>query len=295
MRSSSEIEIGLDHLQDVVEVMRHATGQLADGLHLLSLAQCRLVAQFLRDVDAPYDRAAVRHVAARDLILLPIMGDPRRQRSADGALLELERRQQRSHGRPLTRQQPIARRQWLFRRIPSGQPDERPVPRHDDPLGIEHEDRVLQCLQGRLQELRSCRELALRIFQPTGAAHDDVHAGNEADEGAAEDQQAGGIRLLLLGAQHAEPSCELQLLAFDERLGDLADVVGGGAPRALVEGGFAAIELEGHDGRIELIELVTCRDPEFGDLPAGIGVAGGGGLELADEGVDAQSCPLVGL
>jgi len=273
---SHEIEIGLDHLQDVVEVMRHATGQLADGLHLLSLAQCRLVAQFLRDVDAPYDRAAVRHVAARDLILLPIMGDPRRQRSADGALLELERRQQRSHGRPLTRQQPIARRQWLFRRIPSGQPDERPVPRHDDPLGIEHEDRVLQCLQGRLQELRSCRELALRIFQPTGAAHDDVHAGNEADEGAAEDQQAGGIRLLLLGAQHAEPSCELQLLAFDERLGDLADVVGGGAP-------------------IELIELVTCRDPEFGDLPAGIGVAGGGGLELADEGVDAQSCPLVGL
>jgi hypothetical protein len=52
-----------------------------------------------------------------------------------------------------------------------------------------------------LQELRTRGKLPLRILQPTGAAHDDVHAGNQADKGATENQQAGDISLLLLRTQ----------------------------------------------------------------------------------------------
>ena len=33
-----QVEIGADDLQQVVEVMRHAAGQMADGFHLLRLA-----------------------------------------------------------------------------------------------------------------------------------------------------------------------------------------------------------------------------------------------------------------
>ena len=129
----------------------------------------------------------------------------------------------------------------MLRRVPAGKPDERFVPGHDDTLGIEHENRVLQRLQRRLKQMRARRQLALGIFQPTGAAHDDVHAGDEADKGATENQQTGDVGLLLLGAQRGQPTRELQLLAFDERLGDLPDVIGGGAPRALIERRVAAV------------------------------------------------------
>ena len=37
-----QLKVAADDLQDVVEVVRHAAGQLADGLHLLRLAQLRL-------------------------------------------------------------------------------------------------------------------------------------------------------------------------------------------------------------------------------------------------------------
>ena len=96
-----EVEIGLDDLQDVVEIVRHAAGQLADRFHLLALPERRLVAQLFGDVDAPYDRATVGHVAARDLVLLPVVRNPRRQQAADRGLAELQGRQQGPHGRPL--------------------------------------------------------------------------------------------------------------------------------------------------------------------------------------------------
>jgi len=34
-----QIEIAADHLQQIVEIMRHAAGQLTDGLHLLGLGE----------------------------------------------------------------------------------------------------------------------------------------------------------------------------------------------------------------------------------------------------------------
>ena len=43
------------------------------------------------------------------------------------------------------------------------------------------------------------------------------------------DARSGKVRLLLLGAQRAEPPREQQPLAFDEGAGDLSDTVAGGA------------------------------------------------------------------
>src|SRR5260370_35225393 len=116
--------------------------------------------------------------------------------------------------------------------------------------------------------MRACRKLTLGVFQPAGAAYDDVHAGDEADKGAAEYEQAGDVGLLLLGAQRGQPTRELQLLAFDERFGDLPDVIGGGASRALIERRDAAVELEGHDRRIQLVSLLARGDAHCGALAA---------------------------
>ena len=40
--ATEQLQVAADDLQDVVEVVRHAAGELADGLHLLRLAQLRL-------------------------------------------------------------------------------------------------------------------------------------------------------------------------------------------------------------------------------------------------------------
>src|SRR5208282_5210462 len=45
-----QIAIAQDDAQDVVEIMRHAAGQLADRLHLLRLAELRLELHFARHV-----------------------------------------------------------------------------------------------------------------------------------------------------------------------------------------------------------------------------------------------------
>ena len=42
-----QLQVAADHLQQVVEVMRNAAGQVADGLHLLAVAQHLLHAQQL--------------------------------------------------------------------------------------------------------------------------------------------------------------------------------------------------------------------------------------------------------
>ncbi len=73
-----QVEVGLDDLQDVVEVVRHAAGELADRLHLLALPKRRVVAQLLGHVDAAHHGAAARHLAARDLVVAALVGDARR-------------------------------------------------------------------------------------------------------------------------------------------------------------------------------------------------------------------------
>ena len=42
LRGQLQAEVPLDNRQDVVEIVRHAGGELADGLHLLRLAQLLL-------------------------------------------------------------------------------------------------------------------------------------------------------------------------------------------------------------------------------------------------------------
>ena len=56
-----QLERAHDAGQQIVEVVRDAAGQLADRLHLLALAQRRLVTQLLGHVDGAHHRAAAGH------------------------------------------------------------------------------------------------------------------------------------------------------------------------------------------------------------------------------------------
>ena len=150
-RTLHQVEVRLDDLQDVVEVVRHAAGELAGRLHLLALPQRRLVAQLLGDVDAANDRAAARHLAARDLVVAAVIRDAHRQRAAGCLDAELQRLEQRAHRRQAVREQLIARQRRLLRRIPARKADERLVPGDDLAVGVDHEDRVLKAFQRRLQ------------------------------------------------------------------------------------------------------------------------------------------------
>ena len=182
--------------------------------------------------------------------------------------------------------------------IPARQAHEGLVPRHDLAVGVDHEDRVLQALERGLQQVRAVGQRALRVLQVPGAADDDVHADEQAQEGAGQQQQTGDVGLLLLGAQQGQPAGQQQPLPLDERFGDLADLVAGGLARSgalLRQGVVAAVELVGADGAVDLLELLGGRRAELAHLPRRVGIAGGRGLELAQPGLDAQARPLVRL
>src|SRR6185437_639081 len=68
------LDVGQDHHQDVVEIVRHAAGQLADRLHLLRLAQLLLTRLDLGDVAADEEVLAVG--------LRPHAGPDQRHRAA---------------------------------------------------------------------------------------------------------------------------------------------------------------------------------------------------------------------
>ena len=146
--------------------------------------------------------------------------------------------------------------------------------------------------------MRAVSQRALRILQVPGAADDDVHADEQAQEGAGQQQKTGDVGLLLLGAQQGEPAGQQQSLPLDERFGDLADLVAGDLARSgalLRQRVVAAVELVGDDGAVDLVELLGGRRAELAHLPRRVGIAGGRGLELAQTGLDAQARPLVGL
>ena len=57
---SDQLQVAADHSQQIVEIMRHAAGELADDLHLLGLAQLLLALLHLGDVGIDRDGAAAR-------------------------------------------------------------------------------------------------------------------------------------------------------------------------------------------------------------------------------------------
>ena len=297
-RALHQVEVRLDDLEDVVEVVRHAAGELAGRLHLLALPQRHLVAQLLGDIDEANDRAAARHLAARNLVVATVIRGAHRQRAAGRLDAELQRFEQRAHRRQAIRQQLIARQRRLLGGIPARKADERLVPGDDLAVGIDHEDRVLQAFQRRLQQPRPITQLALRVFQAAGAANDDVHADDEAQERAGHDQQAGDVGLILLRAQHGQPARQQEPLPLDEGVGDLPELIAGRAARSGALQGqrrVAAVELIGRDRAVELVQLLVGGGAEFPDLLHRVGIAGGRRLELAQLGLDAQARALVGL
>ena len=65
-----QVDIADDHAQHVVEIMRHAAGQIADGLHLLRLVELRLQL-------GPLDLLAVlRGEVAQDAGKMPVSAGP---------------------------------------------------------------------------------------------------------------------------------------------------------------------------------------------------------------------------
>ena len=89
----------MDDLEDVVEVVRHAACELASRFHLLALAQRRLVAQLLGDVDTSHHRSAARHLAARDFIVAAVVTGARRHQPVGRLGVEFQRLEQRTRGR----------------------------------------------------------------------------------------------------------------------------------------------------------------------------------------------------
>ena len=163
-----EVEVRLDDLKDVVEVVRHAAGELAGRLHLLALPQRHLVAQLLGDVDAANDRTATRHLAARDLVVATVIRARAPSASRPERLdAELQRLEQRAHRRQALGEQLIARQRRRAWRDPS--PRERTNGSFQAttlPLGVDHEDRVLKAFKRRLQQPR--RDRPVRAARPPG-------------------------------------------------------------------------------------------------------------------------------
>jgi hypothetical protein len=129
------------------------------------LAQGRLVAQLLGDVDAAHHRSAARHLAARDLVVAAIVARARRHQAVGRLGAKLQRLEQRAHRGGAVGQKVVARQRRVLAGIPSRQAQEGLVPRHDPAAGIDHEDRVTQALERGLKEVRAVGQCKLRGLQ----------------------------------------------------------------------------------------------------------------------------------
>ena len=227
-----EVEVRPDDLQDVVEVVRHAPGELARGLHLLALPQGRLVPQLLGYIDASHHRATTRHLAARYLVFTPLLRNTRGQRPVRRLDLKVQWFEQGSHCRQAAREQLLPRQGAALDRIPVCELHKGFVPGHDRAFGVDHADRIAQALEGRLEQTRTCKKVTLRAFESPSSAHDDDDAGDEAHESTTHDQQRSDVAFVLLRVQRRKPPGQQQPLTFDERVADAANPLQRRARRA---------------------------------------------------------------
>ncbi len=186
----------------------------------------------------------------------------------------------------------------LLARLPLRQLGEGLVPGHDGSLAVDHEDRVAQAFQGRLEQPRSAGERGLAALKLAGAAHDDIDTDNKADEGAGHDQKAGNVGLLLLRPQRRQPSRQQEPLAFDEGVAqqpDLPEHRAAGARSIERERRVAAVDLVGAYGGVELVELLCREVSELLELTGRVGITRNRGLELTHARFDTQTRPLIGL
>ena len=293
-----QVQIGANDLQDVVEVVRHAAGELAGRFHLLALAQRRLVMQLLRDVDAAHHRAATRHLAAIDLVVASVMGDANDRGALRGHGAEIERQKQRPRRGRAFGQELIERGRRLRPRFPLRQLSEGLVPRHHGALVVDDEDRITQTFQRGLQQPRPAGELELAALQPGRTADNDIDADDQADECAGHDQQARDVGLLLLGSQRRHAPGEQQPLPLDQGIAQQTDLpqhrpAGAGAVER--ERRLAAVQLVGAHRCIELFELLRRDVSEFPELAQRVGIVSDHRLEQAHVRLYSQTRPFVGF
>ena len=219
--AGEDVQIADDDLQQIVEVMGHPAGELADRLHLLRLLQHAFGAQSLGDVEERGDEAAPRHFVLLNLEVAPgdleaaqhpvgctatgaAIGPFRSRLGEDRLCAPRVGRAKDRDGLPglgqLHRQAEIFEEQ----RVPGGEPT----------AGVEHRHPAADVVEGGLKMDRLLAERSLRLAQaPQPAEDDDRRDQNGYDDqirpadGDEEDpalplaralQPAGGDRRLLV-------------------------------------------------------------------------------------------------
>ena len=144
-----QIEIGADDLQQIVEVMRHAAGQMADGFHLLGLAHHGFGPHARGDVQHPDQEAARGQGRAIDIQL------PSAPADADGIADCFARaRRDQDRARPVFLEfgQRGKRGPVIGQRVGKiQQAEELAVEGAEHAIGGEIGDAVAHSVQGRLQ------------------------------------------------------------------------------------------------------------------------------------------------
>jgi hypothetical protein len=104
---------------------------VAGRFHLLALAQCRLVAQLLGDIDATHDGAAARHLPSIDFVFTAIVRHPHHRHSVGRRGAEIEWPEKGASSRRALGKKLVEGRRRLPDRIPAGDLGKRPIPGDD--------------------------------------------------------------------------------------------------------------------------------------------------------------------
>ena len=182
------LEIGADDLQQVVEVVSDAAGEMADRLHLLRLPRGLLRDQPLGRVDAYDDKAAGRDRRAIDLKLAAVERNrTMARRTVARGLIEDPHRavplEAFKDGKQCAPACEITRK--------AHQLEEIVVEDAELAVGCEHRDPVADGVERGLQDCRFICELALAHAQALVAAHQEQRRAQDHEQRHHRGQRAG--------------------------------------------------------------------------------------------------------
>ncbi len=186
-----QIEIGVDDLQQVVEVVRHAAGKMAHGLHLLRLAHASLRTHALGHVGGGDQEAFAGDVGLVDV--------ERAIAAQHAGVVLTAMLGGRRHGvQPVARESFIDRAEFRQRRAHRGQrggkihqAEEYLVERGDLVGVVEHHDAVADVVERRLQDARLPRPDRFAERQLDVVAHQHRARHEQHDERQHGEQRRG--------------------------------------------------------------------------------------------------------
>jgi hypothetical protein len=193
-----EFEISENDLKQVVEVVRDATGQLADGLHPLRLAQHTLGLGALGHVGHGEHEAAIGHRRAANLQVMRVGADPLVDHGLAGravAVAELVLALQRGTAvfRGVLGEGGVGRTKAQHRLGDVEKHLEAMVPVRHPVVGAEHRDALAQAVEGGAQAQRQRALLGLYLVGARPGLIEEARRDEQDDHGeagAAEHQPA---------------------------------------------------------------------------------------------------------